>query len=630
MAQTARELWPRWLREIDQSLSAKPHIVLSGNIRDTHLVPTDDGILEKSTSAGLWELLRANGFSYMIVCDTVNGFSVFPRNGYPQLREQLPQLSLPERMPRLVLAEQLRSWVGEICTIRDVAVGLVIDYASRLAPNPAALDQARHDFFAGCLRAMHFAEELRVPRPGNPPTFNTVFWLADTLHDLPPWFLVGNDRIRSITITPPDRHTRITAAGLIAKRFKGVGSISLERVRELTGQFADLTDGMTVRDMKSISSLALRQEFAFTEIADAVRSYKVGVPDNPWRQAYLRDRIRNGRAMISETIKGQGEAIQKTLDILIRSVMGLTGAHASSTGNRPRGILFFAGPTGVGKTELAKSIARLLFSDDQAYARFDMSEYSSEHSEARLVGAPPGYIGYDAGGELVNAVRTRPFSVLLFDEIEKAHPRILDKFLQILEDGRLTDGRGDTVFFSESVLVFTSNLGMFAEEEEIIRDHNGQSAVVRRRVQRFNPQEPPTREKLQQEVREAIADHIRFQLERPELLNRLGDNIVVFDFIRQVVAGQIFDKMIENVIARVKAEHRINLTLSDEVRSKLNILCTADLANGGRGIGNRLETTLINPLARALFERDSSAELAEMVKVVDIDNSGGIFHLELR
>jgi ATP-dependent Clp protease ATP-binding subunit ClpA len=123
--------------------------------------------------------------------------------------------------------------------------------------------------------------------------------------------------------------------------------------------------------------------------------------------------------------------------------------------------LFLAGPTGVGKTELAKTLTSLLFGDESAYIRFDMSEFSAEHSDQRLIGAPPGYVGYDVGGELTNAIREKPFSVVLFDEIEKAHPRILDKFLQILDDGVLSSGRGERVYFSDAFLVFTSNLGIY-------------------------------------------------------------------------------------------------------------------------------------------------------------------------
>ena len=166
--------------------------------------------------------------------------------------------------------------------------------------------------------------------------------------------------------------------------------------------------------------------------------------------------------------------------------------------------------------------------------RFDMSEFSSEHADARLIGAPPGYVGHDAGGELVNAVRQRPFSVVLFDEIEKAHPRILDKFLQILDDGRLTDGRGDTVYFSEAVIVFTSNLGVY------VRDEHGEPAL--------NVSPDDDHAEVSSKIHRAIENHFRFQLQRPELLNRIGDNIVVFDFIREDLARRIMDKMLGNVV----------------------------------------------------------------------------------
>ena len=207
---------------------------------------------------------------------------------------------------------------------------------------------------------------------------------------------------------------------------------------------------------------------------------------------------------------------------------------------------------------------------------FRSSEFAEEHTSARLLGAPPGYVGFDAGGELTNAVRQKPFSVVLFDEIEKAHPRILDKFLQILEDGRLTDGRGDTAYFSETILVFTSNLGIFTEDQYGHRQQN---------VQPGDPYET-----VETKVRNAISDYFKFRLSRPELLNRIGDNIVVFNFIQAEVATQIFDGMLRNVARRLHEELRLQLSMPQTVRDELLLRCTRDLSNVGRGIGNALES----------------------------------------
>ena len=342
--------------------------------------------------------------------------------------------------------------------------------------------------------------------------------------------------------------------------------------------------------MSDITELADRQGLGLPDIEDAVRCYKVGALDNPWRKDYLRAKIRNAQAFIEDRVKGQRPAVVKTLDILKRSVMGLTGAQARSGGSRPRGVLFFAGPTGVGKTELAKTLTQLVFGDERAYLRYDMSEFAEEHTSARLLGAPPGYIGFDAGGELTNAVREKPFSVVLFDEIEKAHPRILDKFLQILEDGRLTDGRGDTAYFSETILVFTSNLGTYVE------DAQGQ------RIQNVRPGDPY--ETVEARIRAAIGDYFKFKLSRPELLNRIGDNIVVFNFITPEVAERIFDSMLRNVARRLFEEFKVKLSMPQELRKELLERCTRDLDHGGRGIGNQLESVFINPLSRVLFEID--------------------------
>src|SRR5262249_14498745 len=199
-----------------------------------------------------------------------------------------------------------------------------------------------------------------------------------------------------------------------------------------------------------------------------------------------------------------------------------------------------------------------------------MSEFSAEHADQRLIGAPPGYIGYNTGGELTNAIRQKPFSVVLFDEIEKAHPRILDKFLQVLDDGLLTSGRGERVYFSESFIIFTSNLGISRLTPDGERTLN------------VSPGDPF--ETVRASVREEIERHFKLQLGRPEILNRIGENIIVFDFIRADVGLEIFEALLGNILARVRGAQQVEVALKSSARDALKSLCLADLSNGGRGI----------------------------------------------
>ena len=582
------DAFPRWLRQLAQYLPICSQFVVEGNIRDVHLVRSQDGLLFQPIVNCLWELLREQGCEGVLLYDRVSGFQVFPEDRQQALEQKLGSKLVRKGKDRQSF-ELLQQRLFEVSAARELSCAFVIDYASRLTRSSSDLDEEEYDFFAACQKLADTTQELRRPDVGQL-VFNPVVWLVEQANDLPAWFVVGNDRIRTVVADMPDQQSRLAVAERLARDLPGVDAMSEEDRSNATGTFSSLTDGLTVRAMMQIRSLARAQDLPFAQIADAIRAYRVGIADNPWRQTYLYDRIRSGDSEITASVKGQAQAVQQTLDILKRSVTGLTAAQASSSGNKPRGILFFAGPTGVGKTELAKAVTRLLFGDEQAYIRFDMSEFSAEQSEARLIGAPPGYVGFDAGGELVNAVRQRPFSVVLFDEIEKAHPLILDKFLQILDDGRLTDGRGDTVYFSETVIIFTSNLGIY------VRDELGEPVL--------NVSPDDDYAEVSRRIHKAIQDHFRFRLQRPELLNRIGDNIVVFDFIREDLADLIMDKMLGNVAERVQDEHDVTLEIGEQARATLVEQCLGDLTNGGRGIGNRLETVLINPLARAVFDFD--------------------------
>ena len=590
----AAPTWPRWLADIHRLLGIAPQFVLSGQIRDIVLAPLDGQYVLLPLLDALWEALAIRGYQFLLVYDRVDGVRVHPNTpAARQVASRALNADFKAEPISVSLARLPAAYLRPLVHA-NLRAAAVLDYAARIPVSVQQLSEAEHEFFASCEKLAHTAHPIAPPDDPTP-RYNPLFWLCHRETDLPSWFTLDNDRLHRLSLPPPGFEERQHAARLLAASASPITpSLPTPPATQFADSFAQLTEGLNLHHLFAIARLAEEQGLPLAEVGDAVRCFKVGALDNPWKKAYLRDRIRRAPEEIGRRVKGQTPAIVKTVDILMRSVTGLTGAQTAASSGRPRGVLFFAGPTGVGKTELARALTALIFGDERAYIRFDMSEFAAEHADARLLGAPPGYVGYDAGGELTNAVKAKPFSVILFDEIEKAHPRILDKFLQILEDGRLTDGRGDTVYFSEAILIFTSNLGI------AVRDETGQ-----RRLQ-IQPGEPY--EQVERKVRAAIADYFKFTLGRPEILNRIGDNIVVFDFIQPAVAERILDGMLANIVRRVADEHDLTLLVPDPVRRQLLDWCTQDLSDGGRGIGNRLETTFVNPLARALFNLEEDPE----------------------
>ncbi len=583
---------PRWIDDLKRLLPIRSQYVVAGNIRDSFLTPYAEGTTLAPLLRCLWAHLAPIDYRFLLVYDPVEGLRPYPNE--PAIVEQATKL-FDLKLTDGVMAMSLENLIGVMRRVagqREARCALVVDFASRITRQPDHLDAAEHRFFVAAERLSLVAHPI-VPNGADISTsagkarFNPVLWLVNRVQDLPSWLSLDSTRVATLSIGLPDYETREESARHLGGIFPGYEHADEEARTRFARTFAQLTDGLPLVALADVAQLADRQGIGYRDVDDAVQCYKVGASENPWKKNYLRERIAGALPFIEERVRGQRPAVTKTIDILMRSVMGLTGAQARSTGNRPRGVLFFAGPTGVGKTELAKTLTQLIFGDDRAYIRFDMSEFAEEHTGARLLGAPPGYIGYDAGGELTNAVREKPFSVVLFDEVEKAHPRILDKFLQILEDGRLTDGRGETAYFSEAILVFTSNLGIFVENE------HGQ------RVQNVQTGDP--HEVVEARVRGAIQDYFKFHLSRPEILNRIGDNIVVFGFITPEIGAQIFDGMLRNVVNRVRDEHKVELRIDPAVRERLRELCIRDLSNGGRGVGNQLESLFVNPLARAMF-----------------------------
>jgi ATP-dependent Clp protease ATP-binding subunit ClpB len=324
----------------------------------------------------------------------------------------------------------------------------------------------------------------------------------------------------------------------------------------------------------------VREEVGPEEIAEVVEAW-TGIPTGRLLEGETAKLLRM-EEVIGRRLVGQEAAVAKVADAVRRSRAGI------SDPNRPTGSFLFLGPTGVGKTELAKSLADFLFDDERAIVRVDMSEYSEKHSVARLVGAPPGYVGYEEGGQLTEAVRRRPYSVVLLDEVEKAHPEVFDILLQVLDDGRLTDGQGRTVDFRNTLLILTSNLG-----SHFLVD--------------------PTLDTEQQ--RESVMSVVR-QSFKPEFLNRL-DEVVMFDALSPEQLSRIVDLQVGELGKRLAAR-RITIEVTEAAHKWLSTT-GYDPAYGARPLRRLVQTAIGDPLARMLL----SGEVLDGARVVvDVDETG--------
>ena len=605
--------WPAWLREVDALLAVHSQFVLSGNVHDRYRLPLSEMPLVDSISDALLAGLRRAGFRALLVHDVIDGYRVISDD---QEAAWADTHALTGRDLRSAPADDL-GLLAEVIHAFSMGdgprMGLVLEYAGRLSPSVTDPGPREHAFFAASLKYSHEARPGHGPSSPRGAIYNPVFWIVDREHDLPAWLTAGNRGMRAIPVPWPSLAEREEIAVLLTA---AAGDEDRDHAVDV---LATRTEGMSTASLFDIATLFVDQRIAYRDAEDAVRVYKLGAAESPWRRggaAAQRLRDQDVEGVLSRRVRGQQAAVTKVADILRRAALGLSGAQAGATSSRPRGVMFFVGPTGVGKTLLAKAVTELVFGSEDSYVRFDMSELTSEHAGDRLVGAPPGYVGFEGGGELTNAVRRKPYTLLLFDEVEKAHPRILDKFLQLLDDGRLTDGRGTTVHFSDTLIVFTSNLGMTRPARD------GSIA----RVPTVTPDDPY--EVIEARVVEEVRRYFTEALNRPELLNRVGDNLVVFDFIREAVAVEILDLMLGNITTRVEESTGTTIEISPLARAQIHELATADLTFGGRGIGNVLESRFVNPLARALFER--ALPHGTSVEVIDVSGGDSVPRVELR
>ncbi|WP_418209828.1 ATP-dependent chaperone ClpB [Bacteroides sp.] len=370
-----------------------------------------------------------------------------------------------------------------------------------------------------------------------------------------------------------------------------VAEIRYGKLQALENEIKDIQEDLK---HKQGDSAMIKEEVTAEDIADVVSRW-TGIPVNKMLQSE-RDKLLHLEQELHLRVVGQDEAIAAVSDAVRRSRAGLQDPK------RPIGSFIFLGTTGVGKTELAKALADYLFDDESLMTRIDMSEYQERHSVSRLVGAPPGYVGYDEGGQLTEAVRRKPYSVVLLDEIEKAHPDVFNILLQVLDDGRLTDNKGRTVDFRNTIIIMTSNMGSQVIQENFAEAFNGEKLA------------PEVVEKTRRDV----IDLLKQQL-KPEFLNRI-DEIVMFEPLTRRDIGRIVDIQL-GVVRRMLAENGIRLEYTDKAREWI-AAAGYDPLYGARPVKRTIQRYVVNDLSKRILAGDVNRE--QPIRI-DADDKGLTF-----
>lgn len=627
MADFRDNILPGWLQEFRRFQSLKSQFYFYGNVYDCYYFPVN---LKSATaeeelqwarfndiSALLRLYLKNSGYEIVAYYDVIDGFDIEAAEGTDIDRDNIIKF-LIDTVPNAKsfldskkisniekkLPDALSFFRLLVSNNRRPAAG-IINYTSRFSGDPNHLAEDERLVF---LKLLKSAQDARLfPEKGG--KRNILIFICDKLNDIPGWILLENPLTKGIEVRKPNKQERNRFFRVQKNRFYLDGD-SLEE-KELNSLFGDLTEDLANQELENLITISQQEKIHLNNLQQIIDLFKYGTRENFWEDLE-KEKIDNAFDELRKRVMGQDHAIRKSVEIIRRAKLGLHSIDMKRSRNKPKGVMFFAGPTGVGKTELARSLAELIFNDEDAILRFDMSEYNESNSDTKLIGSPPGYVGYEEGGQLTSAVKARPFSIVLFDEIEKAHPVVFDKFLQILDDGRLTDGKGETVYFSETLIIFTSNLGVYTEDE------------YGRRIPNISVEE--NYEVTAKNIMEEIRNFFNTKLNRPEILNRFGDNFVVFDFIRPDTDKQILLKSLATIRENLKKQKNYDFVFDDDFVEKFRKYYIANnLVNGGRGINNRVETHIKNGIANFLFENDPDKTARFRVLIDEVQNNQIVF-----
>ncbi|MBN1483854.1 MAG: ATP-dependent Clp protease ATP-binding subunit [Chloroflexia bacterium] len=599
-----------WMRNLKTRLQDRPVVILYGNVRDRYI--DEQGRVYDNLTALLSEVAQSfSAEAELVFYDPLGeercvGGEEPASPPTPPAAGELAATAPSQRRPdpaagpqRIPPSRVLAQWSRQLGRSEGNRF-LVLFYLDKLVSYRAHYAQEEQEILLWLEKAV---ENIQ------PNHRLLLVALQDTM--VPIELYTHSPQVAVLPIPAPDKADRLA----YLKHRLGPDVPHLELI-------ANLTDGLYLRSLEHMvddiqqavdggaeagPGAGEKAPLGTREIRRLVNRYRIGEQKDHWGELSIQ---RLGEAahwfVQVEGIKGQEEAIQKVVDMLVLARAGLSGV-ASGTASKPKGVLFFAGPTGVGKTFMAKKLAKFLFGTEEAFLRYDMSEFKEEHTVSKLIGSPPGYVGYERGGTLTNAVREKPFAVILFDEVEKAHPKIMDIFLQILDEGRLTDSRGQTIFFTETVIIFTSNLGTRTSDSRGHPVAERQAMDVLLEDDGLSPQERKRR--VQEHFVRAVERFFMFEISRPELLNRIGNNIVPFNYIH---SPEVQQEIVRSHLKRIRedfedryrsAGHRLQFAedvpawLVERYSGRIQVF-------GGRGIANALEDELMIPLSRAVLRAE--------------------------